>query len=100
MPTRNVDLTEHFDEFIDAGVSSGRYRDASEVVREGLRMLEQRESENHAKLEWLRQAAKEGFDEIDRGEGIAFDFMEELDAHVDRLGEEASSEVLVRRQRG
>ena len=43
MPTGNVNLTEHFDRFIEAGITSGRFSNASEVVREGLRLLEQRE---------------------------------------------------------
>jgi len=100
MPTRNVTLTDHFDNFIEAGVNSGRYSDAGEVVREGLRLLEQREREDQAKLEWLRQAAKEGFDQLDRGEGIEFHSMDELDAHIDRLGEEASAELSVERGGG
>lgn len=58
MPTRNVNLTDHFDQFIDVGVSSGRFSNASEVVREGLRLLEQREAEDKAKLEWLRAAVR------------------------------------------
>ncbi len=45
MPTRNVNLTEHFDRFIETGITSGRFSNASEVVREGLRLLEQREQE-------------------------------------------------------
>ena len=43
MPTRNVNLTDHFDNFIQARIKSGRFSNASEVVREGLRLLEQRE---------------------------------------------------------
>ena len=62
MPTRNVNLTEHLDRFIEAGITSGRFSDASDVVREGLRLLEQREREDKARLEWLRGAAKEGFE--------------------------------------
>lgn len=68
MPTRNVHLTEHFDDFIEAGVQSGRFSNASEVVREGLRMLEQREEEEKAKLAWLRGAIQEGVDAAERGE--------------------------------
>ena len=100
MPTRNVNLTEHFDRFIEAGVTSGRFGNASEVVRDGLRLLEQREQEDKAKLEWLRAAAKEGFDQLDRGEGIEFESMDDFDAYIDRIGEEASAEIAVERKRG
>ena len=72
MPTRNVNLTEHFDTFIESAIASGRFSNASEIVRERLRLLEQRELENKAKLEWLRTAAREGFDAADRSDFIAF----------------------------
>jgi Arc/MetJ-type ribon-helix-helix transcriptional regulator len=39
--TRNVVLTDHQEEFIEGLVSSGRYQNASEVLREGLRLIEQ-----------------------------------------------------------
>jgi antitoxin ParD1/3/4 len=100
MPTRNVNLTEHLDDFIDSGINSGRYSNASEVVREGLRLLEQREREDRAKLEWLRQAAREGFDQLDRCEGTEFRSMDDLEAHIDRLGEEASAELAAERRSG
>ncbi len=70
MPTRNINLTEHWDNFIERQVASGRYSNASEIVRESLRLLEEQEQERKAKLKALRQAAKEGFDELDRGQGI------------------------------
>jgi antitoxin ParD1/3/4 len=68
MPTRNVHLTEHFDDFIESGVSSGRFSNASEVVREGLRLLEQREEEDRAKIAWLRGAVQEGIEAVERGD--------------------------------
>lgn len=68
MPTRNVHLTEHYDDFIEVGVQSGRFSNASEVVREGLRLLEQHEEENKARLGWLRGAIQEGIDAAERGE--------------------------------
>jgi antitoxin ParD1/3/4 len=80
MPTRNVNLTEHFDRFIETGIASVRFSNASEVVREGLRLLEQREREDRARIKWLRGAAKEGFDQLDRGEGLEFDSMDDLGA--------------------
>ncbi|MCI0741804.1 MAG: type II toxin-antitoxin system ParD family antitoxin [Gemmataceae bacterium] len=70
MPTRNINLTEHFDHFVERQISSGRYSNASEIVREALRLLEEQEQERRAKLTALRQAAKQGFDEIDQGKGI------------------------------
>ena len=100
MPTRNVNLTEHFDRFIDNGVTSGRFSNASEVVREGLRLLEQREQENQAKLEWLRTAAKQGFDQLDRDEGLAFDSIDDFDIFIDQIGTEVSAEITAERERG
>jgi antitoxin ParD1/3/4 len=91
MPTRNVNLTDRLERFIEAGVASGRFSDASEVVREGLRLLEQREAEDQAKLAWLRGAVQKGLDEIDRGEGIEFDSVEELGTLVRQIGDEAEA---------
>ena len=100
MPTRNVNLTEHFDRFIETGVMSGRFSNASEVVREALRLLEQREQEDSAKIEWLRAATKEATDSIDRGEGIEFESMDDLAAYVHQVGKELSAEGVVGRGRG
>ena len=89
MPTRNINLTEHFHHFVEHQVSSGRYSNASEIVREGLRLLEEQEQEREAKLKGLRQAAKQGFDEIDQGKGIVLKgkkaisrFITEIEAEV------------------
>jgi antitoxin ParD1/3/4 len=68
MPTRNVVLTERHEKIIEALVAGGRYQNASEVLREGLRLLEQREAENEAKLAALRAAAAVGFAELDAGQ--------------------------------
>jgi len=99
MPTRNVNLTEHLDRFIETGITSGRFSNASEMVREGLRLLEQREQEDKAKLEWLRGAVKEAADSIDRGEGIEFETMDDLAAYVHQIGEEVSAELTAERTR-
>jgi antitoxin ParD1/3/4 len=58
--TKNVNLNDHFHRFIDANVEAGRFQDASEVVREGLRLLEQRQREDDLKIERLRQAVEAG----------------------------------------
>ncbi len=93
MPTRNVNLTEHFDRFIEDGITSGRFSNASEIVREGLRLLEQRELENKAKIERLRALAKEGFDAIDRGDYVTLNSDEEIDAFVDQVRREVSEKI-------
>jgi antitoxin ParD1/3/4 len=60
MPTRNVNLTDELDRFVATKVKSGRYENASEVVRAGLRTLEREEQEYEAKLTALRAAIDEG----------------------------------------
>lgn len=99
MPTRNVNLTEHLDRFIDSGIKSGRFSNASEVVREGLRLLEQREKEDSAKLEWLRAAAKEGFDQLGRGEYIEFGSFDDFDSYADRVAAEVFAANAAARKR-
>jgi antitoxin ParD1/3/4 len=60
MPTRNVNLTDELDHFVLAKVESGRYENASEVVRAALRTLEREEQRFEAKLSALRAAIDEG----------------------------------------
>jgi antitoxin ParD1/3/4 len=60
MPTRNVNLTEELDRFVLEKVAGGRYENASEVVRAGLRTLEREERQYEAKLAALRSAIDEG----------------------------------------
>jgi antitoxin ParD1/3/4 len=60
MPTRNVNLTPELDTFILSRVDSGRFENASEVVRAALRTLEREERLHEAKLAALRAAIDEG----------------------------------------
>lgn len=60
MPTRNVNLTDELDRFVLEKVASGRYENASEVVRAALRTLEREEQQYQAKLAALRAAIDEG----------------------------------------
>ncbi|MEO8372196.1 MAG: type II toxin-antitoxin system ParD family antitoxin [Candidatus Solibacter sp.] len=99
MPTRNVNLTDHFDRFIDDGVASGRFGNASEVVREGLRLLEQRQKEDQAKVEWLRAAIQEGIDASERGDSIQINSEEEMDAFFEDIHKEVRAEIAAERKR-
>jgi antitoxin ParD1/3/4 len=60
MPTRNVNLTEELERFVLEKVESGRYENASEVVRTALRTLEREDRQFEAKLAALRTAIAEG----------------------------------------
>ncbi len=91
MPTRNVVLTERQETLIEALVRSGRYQNASEVMREGLRLVENREAEEAAKLSALRAAAQIGVAALDRGEFKEFADAPALAAHLDKLGKAAIS---------
>jgi antitoxin ParD1/3/4 len=80
MPTRNVNLTEELDHFVAAKVASGRYENASEVVRASLRALEREEQEYDARLARLPTALEEG-----EASGDADDYsLEGLIAELDR----------------
>jgi len=60
MPTRNVNLTPELDGFVLERVESGRFENASEVVRAALRSLEREERLYEVKLEVLRAAIDAG----------------------------------------
>ena len=80
MPTRNVVLTEHQAGFVEHLVASGRYQNASEVLREGLRLIEQRDAEQAARLQAFRDAVQQGESDIAAGQTFLYDpaFVEEL----------------------
>ena len=60
MPTRNINLTPQMDKFVESKIREGEYANASEVLRAGLRALEQQEKENEARLQALRAAIVAG----------------------------------------
>jgi len=64
----NVSLTPELDTFVHDKVESGMYHSASEVIREGLRLLQERDEKHQAQLEQLRKEIQFGFDQIERGE--------------------------------
>jgi antitoxin ParD1/3/4 len=82
MPTRNVVLTDHQAELVERLVDSGRYQNASEVLREGLRLLESREAEEKVRLKALREAARIGIADIEAGRFRSFDSRAALSRHL------------------
>jgi antitoxin ParD1/3/4 len=87
MPTRNVVLTERHEKLIADLVASGRYQNASEILRDGLRLIEERDAREAAKLKALREAAQLGIDAIERGDYKAFDSFEEMSGYLREIGD-------------
>lgn len=92
MPTRNVNLTAHLDSFVEASVASGRYQNASEVVREGLRLLERQQREDEQKLARLLAAIDVAEAELARGESIEVS-ADELPEYLASLGASARRDI-------
>jgi antitoxin ParD1/3/4 len=78
MPTRNISLTAEEDAFVKSVVKSGEYQNASEAVRDALRMLQLRRRKDALKLKALRGQINAGLDQLGRG-----DFVEIADRDLD-----------------
>ena len=77
----SIALNKHFEAFIREQVEKGRFNNASEVVRAGLRLLEDTEAAREEKLRKLDQAIAKGLAEADAGLGVP------LDEAMDRVQE-------------
>ncbi len=66
----NVSLTPELNRFVQERVATGRYQTASEVVREGLRLLEHQDRDREATLDALRAKLARGSAQADRGEFV------------------------------
>jgi antitoxin ParD1/3/4 len=84
MPTRNISLTPEQDAFVEKVVKAGDYQNASEAVRDALRMLQQRRQEDALKLKALRMQLKVGIDALERGDFIEIDEVD-LESYLDNL---------------
>jgi len=82
MPTRNVVLTERHEALINELLASGRYQNASEILRDGLRLIEERNAIEAAKLEVLRQAANVGTAAIEAGAYRKFHSFDDLTSYL------------------
>jgi antitoxin ParD1/3/4 len=66
----NISLTPELEQMVHDKVKSGRYASASEVIREGLRLLEEQEQLKQQRLADVRRKIDRGIEQLDRGEGI------------------------------
>ena len=73
MPTRNINLTPEQDAFVDEVVEAGEYQNASEALRDALRVLQQRRREDALKLDALRAQLQIGLAALEDGDFIELD---------------------------
>jgi len=85
MPTRNVVLTDSQAKFVEQMVANGHYQNASEVLREGLRLVQAREAEQAARLADLREAVAVGIADIEAGRYTEFHDAKSLHTHIDAI---------------
>lgn len=91
MPTRNVVLTESQAQFVEQLVAVGRYQNASEVLRDGLRLVQAREKEEAAKLAALREAVAVGLEDIKAGRYTTYSDTGSLRTHISAIGKRVLS---------
>ena len=84
MPTRNVSLTPEQDAFVEKVVKAGDYQNASEAIRDALRVLQQRRREDELKLKALRMQLKAGVHALERGDFVEVDDAD-LEDYLERL---------------
>lgn len=84
MANHQVNLPGQLDEFVKRSVEAGLYTDASDVMRAGLRLLQQQEAKDHEKLQVLRRLAVESLSSVDRGEFVEVN-LDGLDRFLDQI---------------
>ena len=81
-------------------VSSGRYQNASEVLRDGIRLLERREAEEQARLQALRQAVQVGIADIEAERFTLLESSDSIEEHFAALTEEVLAEAVPKASSG
>ncbi len=100
MTVTRMALTVEQSRRIDALVETGRFPAASDVVQEGLRLVEEQVAREDEKLQSLKRAVQEGLDDLDSGRFVDCGSSEELQAMMDQLWHEAQDESASSRQAG
>lgn len=90
----NVSLTPELEKLVSEEVKSGRYKSASEVVREGLRLIRLREE----KLQVLRREIDRGVKSLEQGEGIEYHSVKKLFDDVESEAEKKSKRTQTNRR--
>jgi antitoxin ParD1/3/4 len=86
-------------DLVDRLVLSGRYQNASEVLREGLRLIESQEADAKARIKALRDAARLGIADMDAGQYRTFESSASLNQHLSELSDKILVDKGLRKRR-
>ena len=87
----NVHLTTDLEQFVQLKVKSGRYNSASEVLRDALHLLSERDNVMELRKQELRKKITQGLESLGRGEGVDGDeFFAQLERDERRLADRES----------
>lgn len=94
-----ISLSPELDTFVEGKVKSGLYHSSSEVIREGLRLLKERDALQEIRVEELRKQVREGFAQIDRGQSLEFSSTQEIVSHITQEGRKRVASKIARSPR-
>src|SRR5580658_8968514 len=86
MATMNISLTPELVDLVNDKVTSGMYHTASEVVREGLRLLQEQDEIRRIRLQELRREIDKGSEQLERGEATLYASGKELEEKIKAEG--------------
>ena len=92
MRSRNMTLTEHFEQFLEDQLRSSRFKDANEVPGAGLRLLEHQMQTDVQQLSRLKSLTEAGFRSLDSHDSLSITSDEDLQSAIARLGKGASGQ--------
>jgi len=87
MASRNISLTDHHDDLIETKIQAGEYANASEVVREGLRLIQERDQELAARVDAIKSRVAVGLEQAARGD-LVEGSIDEIRERIRRRAEE------------
>jgi len=95
----NVSLTPALEKYVQQQVEAQRYQTASEVIRHAIRMMQEAEAYDKARLEALRQDIQAGIDQLDRGEYIEIRNEKDSRALLNRISREGRARLAAKQKR-
>ncbi len=92
MPILHLELTKDHEALIAQLIESGQFHNADEVLREGLRLVEEDQKPDTVKEEMLRKAIQPGLDDLSQGHFVTLKMRDEIAGHLQLLGKRAAKQ--------